>query len=51
MTRYRDVALAAFESGQSKMAAGLAGHPIAKVSDRLREIVAGDGPRSTASPS
>ena len=29
------------------MAAGLAGHPVAEISERLREIVAGDVPRQS----
>ncbi len=47
VTRDRDVVLAAFESGQPKMAAGLAGHPVVQASERLREIVAGDVPRQS----
>jgi len=47
VARDGDVVLAAFESGQSKMAAGLTSHPVAQVSERLREIVAGDVPRQS----
>lgn len=47
MKRDGDVMLTAFESSQSNMAAGLTGHPLAQVSERLREIVAGDVPRQS----
>jgi len=47
VTRNGDVVLTAFESSQPQMAAGLTGHPIAQVSERLREIVAGDVPRQS----
>lgn len=45
VARNRDVVLAAFEVGQPKMATGLTGHPVAQVSEGLREIVTGDVPR------
>jgi hypothetical protein len=47
VTRYGDVVLTAFESGQPEMAAGLTGHPVAEITERLREIVAGDVPRQS----
>ena len=42
MTRNRDVVLAALGSCQPKMATGLTGHPVAQVSEGLREIVTGE---------
>jgi len=46
VTRNRDVVLAAFERGQPKMATGLTGHPVAQISEGLREIVTGHVPGS-----
>jgi len=45
VTRNRDVVLAAFEGGQPKMATCMTSHPVAQVSEGLREIVTGDVPR------
>lgn len=44
VTQNGDVMLAALPRGQSKMAAGLTGHPVAQVSEGSGEIVAGDVP-------
>jgi hypothetical protein len=45
VARNRDVVLAAFKGGQPKMATGLTGHPVARISKRAREIIAGEIPR------
>ena len=45
MARNRDVVLATFESGQSEVTPGLAGHPITQIGQGFREIVTGDVPR------
>jgi len=42
-----EVVLTALERAEPNMAAGLAGHPVAQVSERLRKIVAGDVPRQS----
>jgi hypothetical protein len=38
----RDVMLAAFDGGQSEVAAGLPSDPVAEISEGLREIVTGE---------
>jgi hypothetical protein len=45
VARNRDVVLATFESGQSEVAPGLAGHPITQIGQGFREVVTGDVPR------
>ena len=45
--RNSDMMFTAFESGQPNMAAGLAGHPVAEISEGFREIVAGDVSRQS----
>ena len=47
VTRNSDVVFPTFESSQPDVAAGLTGHPVAEVSERLREIVARDVPRQS----
>ena len=47
VTRDGHVVLTAFGSGKPNVAAGLTGHSVAEVTERLREIVAGDVPRQS----
>ena len=45
VARNREVVLAAFEGGQSQVAAGLTRHLVAQATEDLGEIVTGDVPR------